>query len=1192
MKHGRWQRMAAVALAICLSAGVATPANALSWSSSGSSSSWWNSWTDSWNNFWDGIFGGSEQEQGGTLTLVENETTVTEGTELRADTYALEKANSNTDLKYFDVTLYNYDATTINDATHQVEVDKNQNLTQWNGIYFNGGSPGEESYTYSTDGTVSYEQKQDGDITWDTLANSNVTHKETGYFIKLNSDDQYYPVYVTRTLSGRRVYDFTLEYQKDGSYVEVVTESGRYITSNCPRVEDGISDVELYIDRGWFDTTYYIALYQPSSSGTKTVGPLQYAVWNHWDKDIYNNKGEQGQYTYSGLVEPKLDSKKNIQFTKPEGGIFNENAEVKKIYTNVDMPFVYNSNTKYYTFDASQNGVYFKEDGSQGSTTAKSNGRLYFNETPQGVGDASFGDGSKTVWAPFNNTTDLTGYDSTVNMDYHFGMVATIPFTMTANGRMNPTDNNSEEITFSFSGDDDVWVFIDGQLVLDIGGIHNRLDGTINFADNTWSLSESNAVDVSVRDYNEKAISGKLFNEDGQTGTLGQTLSSFAAKESHELTIFYLERGQGSSNCKIQFNLPMKDTVSVTKQANQSITDTEEISPLTAEEQKRVDKIDFGFTLYKDDEPVAYTSYNLLNANGQIIDTRYTDRNGHFTLKNGQTARFVGVIATEGSQYRVVEDTVEEDLFSRTDYSYSGTAADGFTVDGTYYESGDRIPDTEKSLASETVTARGSDEAEDSLVFVCTNYLNANMPNPSARPQDDRIVLDYGLPVEIDVLSNDVYRGDQIEITGVTGEQYGTVEIQNGKIIYTPTEQLTDVEVLTYTVRVTATGNSGDETTTDTDTRTAKVYIIPATTMYYEENFTGLVMFSDGWTVEDNDTADTYQEPGVVGTVGDSPYGSDVAYLKDSGDSNGTSKWVDTTGSSASFSYTFTGTGTSFFARTSANSGVISVKVVNEKTGVQVAYQNRNTKYVAVDGTDVGTLYNIPVYTISDLDYGTYKVEVTVLKALAVLGYGNTFHLDGIRVVSPLNPEDENVGVAEAAYAQDGEAGMTMATLRQKLLANATEEGEDGLVWTDDSFVVFTDTNGKVETASEYQSNGPKEEVYLHDGQSVTFSLANWNPDDNKIYLGIKAPVGSGTVEINGRSLNIQNSTDCYYDISDYRDITEVNGMFVVTYKITAGNNSLISVTNIKVTGDPDFVIVTGDDVDAGGDSGEDTVVE
>ncbi len=1167
MKHGRWQRMAAVALAICLSAGVATPANALSWSSSGSSSSWWNSWTDSWNNFWDGIFGGSEQEQGGTLTLVENETTVTEDTQLRADTYALEKANSNTNLKYFDVTLYNYDATTINDATHQVEVDKNQNLTQWNGIYFNGGSPGEESYTYSTDGTVSYEQKQDGDITWDTLANSNVTHKETRYFIKLNSDGQYYPVYVTRY--GRN--DFELYYLKDGAYVSIATGSYR---RSCPVPANnaGVDTTKV-----WYTT--YIALYQPSSGGTKTVGPLQYAVWNHWDKDIYNNKGEQGQYTYSGLVESKLDSNKNIQFTKPEGGIFDENAEVKKIYTNVEMPFVYNSNTKYYTFDASQNGVYFKEDGSQGSTTAKSNGRLYFNdndnenETTQGVGDASFGDGSKTVWAPFDNTTDLTGHDSTVNMDYHFGMVATIPFTMTANGRMNPTDNSSEAITFSFSGDDDVWVFIDGQLVLDIGGIHNRLDGTINFADNTWSLSESNAVDVDVRDYNGKPISGKLFNEDDQTGTLGQTLSTFAAKESHELTIFYLERGQGSSNCKIQFNLPMKDTVSVTKQITQSVDEkTGTTYPLTSSEQAQVNAVDFGFTLYKNGNPVSNARYNVVNANGQVVDTRTTNAQGHFDLKNRQTARFVGEIADSGDQYYVVEDwNATSSGYIRPTYTYGGTAAGGFTVDGNSYASGSEIPPTNSDTQSATVTAKGSDEAEDSLNFVCTN-LWKHVDVVTLNPGDDEIVIDYGLSVAIDVLHNDVVFNGEKSLEHINQQgKYGTAEIKDGKIVYTLNEQLTGVDILTYTVK------AKGENSADTKTDTAKVYIIPATTMYYEENFTGLVTFSDGWTVEDNGTADTYQEPGVVGTVGDSPYGSDVAYLDDDGDSNGTSKYVSTErlASSPSFSYTFTGTGTTFFARTTNNTAYMKV-VVTDGEGNIVYQLMRDTSYKTEN--DETILYNIPVFTYMADEYGTYTVTVTLARnVVPTMHYGTDFWLDGIRVYNPMNAGSGEYTRATDAYARDGEANMTSATLREKLLVDYTEDSEDGSIeWIGDGFVIFTDSDGAIVKAADYQSKGPKEEVYLNDGQSVTFSLANWNPNQHKIYLGIKAPMAGGTVTINGNELQISNTCDCYYDISDYVKMEGNAGTFEI--KAITG---VISVTNIKVTGDAEFTIVGGPDINA-----------
>ena len=1175
MKQFKWRKLAAVLLVVCLSVGMVTPASAAGLFSSSRSSGLLGSLTDRWNNLWNSIFGGAQEEEpaedagnteSGDLTLVEDETTVTEGTDLRASTYSLELlAGGTEDLKYFPVTLYDYDTRTINNATHQVEVDAGLE-NQWNGIYFSAGSPEAESYTYTTSG-VTYSQEQDGDISWNSLAPRTATNKQTNYYIKLKSDGQYYPTYVTRSGSGRST-KYTLAYLKDSNYYTIATYSGRYGNMNCPEPSQnaGVETVEI-----WY--TDYVALYNSSSEGTVTTNQLPYAAWNFWNKKTDNNK--YGQYTYSGLVESTLDAYKNIRFTKPDGGIFNRDSTVKTIYTNVEMPFVYDSATKYYTFDASLNGVYFKQNSTQGSTTAQSGGRLYFDNTPQGVGGASFGDGSETVWAPFDSTTNLTGSQSTVDMNYHFGMAATIPFTMTANGRIDPNNDTSAPIEFKFSGDDDVWVFIDGKLVLDLGGIHNRLDATINFAENTWTLSKSNSVDVDVADCNGAAISGTLFNDGPTSGKLGQTLTTFAASESHELTIFYLERGAGSSNCRISFNLPMKDTVSVTKQITQS-KDENGTYPLTTSEQAQVDSVDFGFTLYEGTDPVVNARYNVVNANGQVLDTRMTNNSGHFTLKNGQTARFVVDIPVQGVSYHVVEDWNDNSAYTQPDYSYSGNAAYGFEIDGVSYpEPNPSLPGTTENATSRTITVKGSEEAEDSLNFVCTNYW-IHVNDTTIKANDDRIVVDYGLPVVISPLENDVDQNAvSVEITGVTGAKYGNAEIaQDGKtILYTLNKQLTDVEVLTYTVQ--ATGENG----VDTDTKTAKIYIIPATTMYYEENFTDLVTFSDGWMPEGTSKNAT-QEPGVVGTIGDSPYGSDAAYKGYVGDSNGTSKHIDTTQSSASFSYSFTGTGTSFFARTSGTSAVLSIQVT-DKNGTQIAYQNRNTKYVATDGTDVGTLYNIPVYTIEGLDYGTYTVNVTVLKAVEVLKYGKDFYLDGIRVVSPLNPLSENGEVAVEAYSDDGEAGMVSATLRQKLLKDYTTDGENGLVWTNGGFVVFTDSNGRVETADEYQSNGPKEELYLNAGQSVTFSLANWDADSNKIYLGIKAPVGAQSITIGSHPVTITNSADCYYDISGYGDITTVDDVKVVTFKITAGNG-LISLTNIKVTGDPDFAIVSGGTVDAG----------
>lgn len=1173
MKHSKLMKLLALVLVLCMGVSVATPAYAgttVSYSESRQISNGL-----SLSDLWQWIFGGGKNKDksketekpaetepaaetsstgtsesngnSGVLTLLEDDSTVEEGTALRASTYALNDSTpstraATTTLKYFPVTLYDYDTTTINNATHQVEVDNGLGST-WNGIYFSNGSPAAESYTYSTTGDYTYSS-----TTVDYLSSGNYTQYIMGdYYVDVNGT-KYVVTDITCTRSGRWSYTYSWTITYDGGST---TLDGKSIT-----------------------------LYTRKAGDTTTTNSLSYASWNWWNKKTNNN--DYGQYTYSGLVNSTLDANKNISFTKPDGGIFNSDATVKSIYTNVDMPFVYENGT--YTFDASQNGVYFSANSSQGSTAAQSNGRLYFNEgNPQSNG-GNYGDGSSTVWMPFNSTQSISGEG---NCNYHFGMAATIPFTMTANGKMNPNDDNSEDITFSFSGDDDVWVFIDGQLVLDIGGIHNRLDATINFAENTWSLSKSNTVNVAVADYKGAAISGKLFNDDKGTGTLNQTRETFAATDSHELTIFYLERGAGSSNCKIQFNLPMKDTVSVTKRATQSISSDGIVSPLTAAEQAVVDNIDFGFTLTKNGTPVANTNYNLMNANGQVISTPSTDANGHFTLRNGQTARFVGEIVTDGAEYRVVEDPVEAKGFKLPTYTYSGTAAGGFTVSSTLYTKGSDIPSTTQSLTSAAVTAKGSDEAEDSLQFICENYFDANLPNPSSIPVDDQIVIDYGLPVVIDVLANDVYRGDSIEITGVTGAQYGTATIENGKITYQLTKQLTGVEVLTYTAKVTGSGNSGSTTTTASESNTAKVYIIPATSMYYEENFSDLVTFTGSWSDVGTAQMDP-QEPGVVGTVGDSPYGSDAAYRNDGGDSNGSSKYVNTTNAAASFSYTFTGTGTSFFARTSDTAAYMRV-VITDKDGNSVYSGYRDNIYKSVEGTDVGTLYNVPVFTYEADNYGTYTVTVSIAKKNSALGNGYDFYLDGIRVINPLNESDVNFGIAVAAYGTDAEANMTVATLREKLLKDAAIEeevtDEDGntttqLKWDGENFVVFTDSNGEIKSAEEYKSNGPKEEVYLNNGQSVTFSLKNWDANTNKIYLGVKAPCSSGSVSINGNTLNLSNAADCYYEISNYANITtDEDGAKTATFEVKA-TSSLVSVTNIKVTGNAEFTIVEGADVD------------
>ena len=1093
MKKGLRAKLFAFALALCLCTTMVTPAFAASgrYNSSGNRWSFSNWWNNRWNHDDDNTSDSNKSDSSETkLKLVEDQSTVAEGTELRASTYEVENtdAASNTStIKYFPVTMYNYDTKKINKATHNAEAakayeDHQRSIDTWKGLYFSSGNPVKGAY-----------------------------------------NDKY------------RKYN-----------------QSQYLGDNA------------------------------GTAGGREYSTETYAKWNYWGA----NADYTGNYICSGLVEKSLDKSNNIVFTNTEPGLFRSddttNSYGKTIYTNVGLPFQYDKTTNYYTFNSNKMSAHFTDEKPAGSNT-----NLTYSASPQTITDLSVqGKSDKASWLPFDNGTSATMDTAT----YHFGMQAVIPFSMTANGKMNAADEESADIRFDFSGDDDVWVFVDGKLVLDIGGIHNEMAGTMNFATNEWKVLKStdNTSDFTVGDMNDQKMTGKLFNTDSEKGALGTDRETFAATTSHTLTVFYLERGAGASNCKIRFNLPMEDSVSVKK----LVSDKDSAdSAISADTQEAINNHEFAFKLFKNDQPLANTNYIILDESNQPIDTATTASDGTFKLKNKQTAKFVGQIPKNGNTYYVQE--VEEEGWQTPSSNYTATAANG---------SEQKKPANGSTSAK--VLINGSDEANDQLNYTFTNVLT-HVNTTTVQMQGETIVLDYGLPVKIDVLHNDAPltgSGNTIqkmEITGIRqagsdnefskptsndnalqltyGKAYieageGTGGIKDGRIIYTPTKQATDLDKIEYQVKVTAKTSSGYE---EPATGEATVTVIPATSMYYEENFSDMVKFSASWT-DKGSSGTVYQEPGVVGTPNDSPYGSDNAYINSSGDSCGTSKYVDATANGATFSYKFTGTGTSFFARTTNKSGYMRVTVydsANEK--VYTGY--RDTSYKTTDANT--TLYNIPVFTWNATEYGEYTVKVSIAKQTGK--YGTDFWLDGIRVMNPMHPDSDNFTIAQDAYAADGESNMTFATLRNALLADTRESESGELVWNNKNFVVFTDSNGAITSASEYKSNGPKEEVYLAQGQSVSFSLTDWNANENHLYLGIKAPMEAGTVQFgDGDSVAVNNTVDCYYDVAKHATISEVDSKKVATLTITNNSNSIISLTNIKVTGTPNFVIIPKKNID------------
>ena len=200
---------------------------------------------------------------------------------------------------------------------------------------------------------------------------------------------------------------------------------------------------------------------------------------------------------------------------------------------------------------------------------------------------------------------------------------------------------NGNNMVFEFSGDDDVWVYIDGVLVLDIGGIHNSVSGSIDFAEGTVKVGSNN--------YTLK----NLFKEAGaeKEGDFVSRKDIFKDYTVHTINFYYLERGKGDSNCKLKFNLPTVPDGSVKVQKQLSNTDKEKYAD-----------VKFKFQLLVKDEKENYVPST---PNGILDDGRKVEfsEDKVFTLKPGQYATFSGLKAN--TKYRIKELGVSKNEYDK-----------------------------------------------------------------------------------------------------------------------------------------------------------------------------------------------------------------------------------------------------------------------------------------------------------------------------------------------------------------------------------------------------------------------------------------------------------------------------------------------------------------------------------------------
>lgn len=860
-----------------------------------------------------------------------------------------------------------------------------------------------------------------------------------------------------------------------------------------------------------------------------------YNTWTgKWDANKNTTYGQESNGTYKdvtdryyicpGIVKSDLDENGQIQFNYPQAGIFDTSKTTgKSTYTNVKMPFKKDSNGYYY-YDSNEYDVKFPNNN------AASDVKL-LNE---GLSKISGKD--KGSFLPFSQNS--SGINTEKNAGFHFGMNMSVKFYMPENGKINGKD-----MKFEFSGDDDVWVFVDGKLVLDIGGIHDAIAGDINFATGVSTVYQGQEVsDTTIGTTSDENIVTNIYTSD----VLGTNWKNQTNKV-HTLQVFYLERGKGESNCKIKLNLDIPSQLEVTKSLGNQAKDDEDLKALLTQK--------FNFEIYSSADKTDYKAYAnkeyYIYTNGSQTGTGTTGDDGSFTLGFNETALFVSDDFSEGKTFKVKEIVPKG-------ANYSSTWKTSRVVPGDKTEESSGVNGGKDAIIT---THNGSLTEPANYEFVFINTFNASL-------NDDVVVLDYGKPVEIDVLANDILYGSTRKIKELTENkcENGTLELidNNAKLKYTPTRYMNSIDTAKYSVYL-------DKGTKKTET--ANVSIMPATSVYYEDDFvtenkgdsTVSIVWSDGWTTDGN-KIDTDRKQSSENTR----YGWEKTYSEDTTYSGGSAHKTDGT-RLATATFTFKGTGVDVYSRTNGNVGLITARIYegvgdkdkdgNYKKAVSIKYIDNISKS--------GDYYQVPTLSfdkIDGLEYGTYTVVLTA--GMNGSSGKATYYLDGIRVYNPLKDN----ATAEKAYKDAGEANATYIKLRDTLLSagfGKDDENKDGSVFIDE---MGKDIGVKVGDKEKFEKLGPKNEVYLAPGQAVAFEIENYNPKTMNVFAGLKALSGTAVNSTrtygdgNIKEETIKSSNDLYYQI-----IPTSSGRVVIKNNSTVEKESdktskILAITKIRVT--------------------------
>lgn len=450
--------------------------------------------------------------------------------------------------------------------------------------------------------------------------------------------------YVTSTL-----YDYYTDYELNGNNRD--NYNSTYYT---PGEGGGFASQRSWVTFRQFDRALsdyysnckaqypiYTGHFQPTYSNWGITFETISAALNLWgfNKDFENKKrfmainnstinedgsGTRYDYAYQGLVKDKTSTGdatgepllKDTTTTTVEphfnkeflSGTNTKNAKLGDVYDNVAFPFTKrqifdeDQGVDYWYFDSQDTTLYLKQDSTteqyflKSSTENRERSRNLDSNSAQKSINKNGQSVSSYGYFPFNETA-TAGRASTYN--YGFGTKLQMDFTLTDDGKVETekADGTKEKtsIKFFFSGDDDVWVFIDGQLALDVGGAHGKVSGLLEFGETDTKDGKKNSVTAYVSRVKKGGTSDNDKDETNGNRAVktvtynGEKISFYAestplvAKDTplvldkgqkHTLTMYYMERGMWESNMAVAFNFPDNNELQVQKEVDlKNVTD-------------------------------------------------------------------------------------------------------------------------------------------------------------------------------------------------------------------------------------------------------------------------------------------------------------------------------------------------------------------------------------------------------------------------------------------------------------------------------------------------------------------------------------------------------------------------------------------------------------------------------------------